>query len=542
MSKRRKPPKSRPAPKADAWIDVDPDSAPPTLSPVFDPRRGLGLETLTTIFRRTRDLGPEEVRALYGDGIGRRIVTLPVEQALTEWCTLHVEEPWAAQAEAVKRRAVALDVPRWIRRAGVWRNRDGWTALLQGWGDLLHAEPAPWGTQTLTWVRPAYRWDCSPPTVFYGPDSPRFGEARFLSVHRMRPDVEDDLGYLPGSNLGPVHGSRFTRLSTPTGASVYDQVAQYLVQIVAGGGGVSEALSKSVVGVFKIDEWDRKAYRNDSAAYQLLRSQFEALSARSPLAMDRKTSEFDLLTNGALGGTESALYALAWLLSAASGIPMSVLYGLEPGGFAAGDVQERMWLQRLADERVALEPAIRAVYDGLWTEQTRSPQIPEYELVWPPIRKVEPESKVQNLSAALVAAEKALALGLTTPAAIRAGLASEASLDLWAWDEPPPLAPEDPTPPAEDAPEPPTGLGASETRALAGAPLPELPPPPIQGTWLEAGECSERSGVKASTIRGLGARHEIHRRKVGSRWEYLLEDVLRRAAEAIEGPPEPEDG
>ena len=46
-------------------------------------------------------------------------------------------------------------------------------------------------------------------------------------------------------------------------------------------------------------------------------------------------------------------------------------------------------------------------------------------------------------------------------------------------------------------------------------------------------------------MKALGRAGRIGRRKLGSRWEYRLEDVLRVAAEAVQEPdpgePDPED-
>ena len=597
------------APKADAWLDLDAQGS--TLSPVYDPARGLGLETRYTAFRPIREIGPEEVKGLYSDGIGRRIVELPVDLALRTWPLIDVDPEYQEAAVRVAEAGEALDMARWIRRAAIWARRDGWSLSIQGWttaGDLQ-----PWNEPRrpvgadLLWIRPAYRWDCANPTDYFGPDSAHFGEARWISVYRMRPDVEGDIGYLWGSDLGTVHGSRFTRLSTTTGRTEYERVAQYLAQLLAGGGGVAGALSRANVGVFSIPDWAQKVRRNDAEAYGRIRAHFEALSSFAPLVLDagsngKGAETFEMLANASLGGTESALFALSWLVSAAAPIPMVELFGLEPSGFSSGEETTRRFHDSLEQIRRWAEPAIRAVYDGLWASELGRPSIPPYRLVWAPIRSPSLEERTALTTSLLTTAERSLALGLTTPAAVQAGLAQTAEADLWAWESAPPVAAtgalEMPaatlTPAAAETalngaqtaafvqvlqeigngnldpvageallrisfPAAPDALisaaiRAQSTRAQRVAPpSPAASPPPAEaapevedaeeppavpppGTWLEAEEAAERCGIAARKIKSLGSRGIVHRRKLGSRWEYRLEDLIEVAAAAVEGP------
>jgi hypothetical protein len=544
MSRRpRAPAKPKITPRADGHI-IGGESGG-TLSPVHDDRRGIGQDTAHTYFARTRLLGQSEIEAIYTDGLGRRMVELPIEHALSGWCVLDVGEQWRDAAEEVERRARELGVQAQITKSAIWALRDGWSLVLHGWSGEPPASTwgavAPWRVGAggysegdLLWIRPAYRWDCGSPRLYYGPSSPSFGQLRAIEVFRMRPDVETDTGYMQGSNLGLVHGSRFTRLSTSTGRSEYERVAQYLAQLLAGGGGIAGALARANVGVFEIEGWKEAAYRQGSAGYERVKAQFEALSTQTPLVLEaghaagRGKESFSLHSNSALGGTESALFALSWLAAGAAGIPMSVWFGLEPSGFASGEVQERLWLDRLDAERRKVEPAIQDIYDGLWAEVLGSPRIPEYGLVWPPVRRLTPEQAATTVQGLVTAAETAIGLGLTTVEAVRAGLAATPEADVWAWEGPP-------------SPEPGTDPGAEIVDAPAPLPSEPPPPPPPPGTWLEADDAAERSGIAPRKIRALGARHLVARRKIGSRWEYRLEDVLRVAAESVEASADAAD-
>lgn len=614
------------SPRADAWLDLEAQGS--TLSPVYDPARGLGLETRYTSFRRIREIGSEEVKGLYSDGIGRRIVELPIGIALKDWPALDVAPEYQEAADRVAEAAEALEAQRWITRAATWARRDGWALSVQAWAALAGEGLQPWSEprapvgSDCVWVRPAYRWDCSVPSSYFGVDSRHFGSARWLGVHRMRPDVESDTGYLAGSDLGSVHGTRFTRLSTTTGRTEYERVAQYLAQLLAGGGGVAGALSRANVGVFSIPDWAQKVRRNDAEAYGRIRAHFEALSSFAPLVLDagsngKGAESFELLANGALGGTENALFALSWLVSAASGIPMLDLFGLEPGGFSSGEETTRRWHDSLEQTRRWVEPAIRSLYDGLWARELGRPMVPAYRLVWAPLRSPTLDERASSAAAVIGVAERSLALGLTTPEAVRSGLAATPDLDLWAWQAEAALEPIEASPTegsemplsvsAAAAAE--TALNGAQTAAFVqvlgavgagqlspvaaegllriafpaapealirqvvqaqvgvdgaaqaagesfvkGPPIraddptapeiedadadssaaPLVMPPP--GTWLEAEEAAERCGIAPKKIKSLGSRGIVHRRKLGSRWEYRLEDLIEVAAAAVEGP------
>lgn len=620
--KPRKPPAT--AARRDGYLGWD----EATLSPVYDPARGLGLETRYTVFRRMREIGPEEIAGIYADGIGRRIVEIPILQALRGGWSLDVEPAYQAAADRVQARAEEVELRRWVERAAIWACRDGWSLSVQGWRGSAGPALQPWpearepAAGRLVWVRPAYRWDCANPTVYFGPEHPNFCSPRWISVYRIRPDVESDIAYLDGSWLGNVHGSRFTRLSTTTGRTDYERVAQYLVNLLAGGGGIAGALSRANIGVFKVQDWAQKVRRNDAEAYGRIRAHFEALSAFAPLVLDQKLEDFTSIANGALGGTENALFALSWLVSAASGIPMVELFGLEPGGFSGGEETSRRWHDTLEARRRWVEPAIRSVLDGLWAETLGRPSVPAYQIVWAPLRQPSTDERATLVTSLTSAARSALELGLTTPESVRAGLAATPEADLWAWEvEAPEPTEADPSavgsavvgPAAEElalngaqtssfvavltavasgeiAPEAAVALlgiafpAASDAairaavaaqaalRAPAAAPTapaappssgpapatapgpgqettdaPEAVPPPavVAGTWVEAGEAEARSGVVARKVKALGRAGRIGRRKLGSRWEYRLEDLLRVAAEAVlepdPGEPDPED-
>ena len=540
MSKRqnRRP---RPAAVADATLNLtDPGSVPPSLSPVLDVVRGLGLDTISTHFRTTRPLEVSEIDGLFGDGIGQRIIQLPVDVAFAGWPTLHVEEGWQAEAAQVEALAQELEVAKRYRRAEVEAQRDGSAVLIMGYADDAHEEPAPDGREEVIWIRSV------PLRYFsirnwYGARSRKFGAARTINVTRVAADVQADR--YPGRGLGLVHGTRFFRLSTETGESAYQQIALYLANLLTGSTGASSALARASLGLYKIQNWQAKVDRGGAdgvGPYELVRAQHASASAYNCVVIDSEREAYEDISSGSLGGLESGVYALSWLLAAAAGIPMTTLYGISPGGFSSGEGERKDWLDRARARRQAAEAAIRWIYDRLWAQVLGQPAVPPYELVWPPIDEPTELERVDYTTKAVAVALQAIQARLTTPEAVIAGLSSSSAADLWAW-EAPAAAPAGPGV-GGPAPDPEAGTPTGpEDPAATDEPAPPAEPPPELPTDLETPQNLAQSlGISPGVINGMGVRGEVMRYPIGRRWYYsraeLHTAIVQNAHAAALGP------
>ena len=525
---------TRTAKRADGTLDPYSLSAdvPQSLSPVLDVTKGWGLDSIYTRFRTKRDLQQIEVDGLYQDGIGRRIIDLPVDHALSAWPVLDVAEEWRDQAYEVEALAQRLDVPTHVRKAARLRSKDGWSLVALGYTDLAHSQPAPWGYAPLTWVRELYREDCWVEAL-YGAESAKVGQARLIRNWQIRPDADSDsIGFIPG--LGTLHSSRFTRLTTFDGRSDFQLVADHLANLLAGGEGTGGALQRASVGKWSVKNWREQVMRDEETSYKVMQAQHKALSTLNALVLDKDNEDFTMLSNGALSGSKDAVYALSWLLSAAAGIPMTLLYGMSPGGFSGGESEERLWADRLWSLRRDIEPHLRMIYNALWVEVLGVAAVPEYAFEWPPLRQPTTTEKAEVVTAVLNAAEKAQMLGLADAPAIAAGLASTPEMDLWEWTTETPVieaatgenivpsAPGDLSDetldvPGADVDEPadpePEGLSPAQSEAIGG-------------TWTDPADLAERYSLPSkNTVRSLFRTGEVRGRKVGSRWQYREEDL-----------------
>lgn len=522
---------TRTAKRADGTLDPYSLSAdvPQSLSPVLDVTKGWGLDSIYTRFRTKRDLQQIEVDGLYQDGIGRRIIDLPVDHALSAWPVLDVAEEWRDQAYEVEALAQRLDVPAHVRKAARLRSKDGWSLVALGYADLAHSQPAPWGYAPLTWVRELYREDCWVEAL-YGAESPKVGQARLIRNWQIRPDADSDsIGFIPG--LGTLHSSRFTRLTTFDGRSDFQLIADHLANLLAGGEGTGGALQRASVGKWSVKNWREQVMRDEETSYKVMQAQHKALSTLNALVLDKDNEDFTMLSNGALSGSKDAVYALSWLLSAAAGIPMTLLYGMSPGGFSGGESEERLWADRLWSLRRDIEPHLRVLYNALWVEVLGVAAVPEYAFEWPPLRQPTPEETAKTVKGMLDASKVALELELTTRENIVAGFAAWPEvMNPWEWQAPetgkpqgstpsplPPPSPAviDPTEETTDEPETDEETGLTVKQAEA-----------IGGTWTDPADLAERYSLPSkNTVRSLFRTGEVRGRKVGSRWQYREEDL-----------------
>lgn len=481
-------------------------STPASLSPILDVRRGTGLETVGTRFRATRVLDWSELDALYGDdGIGRAIIDLPVEAAFADWCTIDVDQGWEDVRNEVVALAARLDVPGRYQDAERRASIDGSAALLLGYADGRFDTVAAAGYVEPIWLRTAWGRDVNVRSL-YGPESPRYGQAAWISVARLPPDVPSDFGF--SGRVGSVHGSRFVRLHTATGRSDYQTVALYLANLLAGGDGTGSMLQRAALGVFKMKDWQNKIHAKGQSVYDVLQAQFALINTNRAVVLDAGSEDFQLLSNTGLSGAESAVYALSWLLAAAARIPMTRLYGMSPSGFSSGASERKDWADRARNRRTKAEPAIRWIYDRLFAEVLGEPRVPDYRLVWPALDAPTTAERFVSASSALDVAAKALELRITTPKSVVAGFSATPELDLFEWQEP-----------AEEE--------VAETEEAATYPQ-DLEDPKVLAAEL---------AVKPGTLAGMAERGEVQRWKVGKRWRYSRSQVAEAILRASTAPP-----
>lgn len=467
----------------------------------------MGLETIATMFRATRPLSDAERDALYSsDGIARKTIDLPIEAAFGAWCTIEVEPGWELLRDEVVALATRLGVPSRYRQAEARAAIDGHAAVVLGYADGARFDtPAAAGATTPIWVRSAYGRHCIP-TAFYGPTSPRYGEASWMRINRILPDYPED--WHQTHALGLVHASRFCRLGTSSGSSDYQLVANALANLLAGADGTGSLLQRAALGVFRLKQWQAQSFAQGPSAYDYVQAQYQLINTARAIVLDSDREDFKIDGGGGSGlsGAESAVYALSWIYAATASIPMTLLFGLSPSGFSSGEGERKDWEARARARRARAEPAIRWIYDRLWAEVLGEACVPAYNLVWPDV-PITPLEKAAAATSAIGVAERALAAGLTTPSNVVAGFSETRELNMFVWETP-------------EANETETRAGAEEEAAEWPS---DLEDPKVLGAEL---------AVSPATLAGMAERGEIPRYKVGKRWRYSRSEVAAAILQA----------
>lgn len=417
------------------------------LSPIVDVLRGLGNESAGVFARPPRKLGNSELAAIGQDGIGRRVVTIKVEQALAPGYAIDLTglDPTVAQeviAEATKvfRRIHGAEH---ILAAGVraqWFGRAiGVTTYLadNGLADLTSplvdvAVPSP--GNGIRWMS---EWDgrdyrvrqLAPSTSIHY----RQGEgATWIDLYPINGVLEYDRLYGGGGvragsdpSVVSVHPSRYCQLTTTTGFSVFQECAVYIANLLAAASGSASLMQRAAAGVISIEDWETQSLAGADEARQKLQAQYEALSHLNLwiLAKGETFTWADLSTSG----IEQGIYAIAYLLSAATGIPMTILLGTSPGAFVSGDQQIKQWHQELDRTRAWLEPMIRFVWDQCIAEATGG-YVGDYSIVWNPYETPTQDEQLATMGQALDLALKAMGANLLSRETVLAGLSRTGAL------------------------------------------------------------------------------------------------------------------
>lgn len=412
------------------------------LSPLVDVIRGLGMETEGVRAVAPRVLGVEELTAMTRDGICRRLTTCKVLAALAPGHTIDFAgsglDPDVAQ-ELINRATrvfVRVDGKGQVQRVGCLAQTYGLAMVTATWAgdagvtdlDRPYAEVASGPVRWVSgWDRRDYQITTVAPST-----SPHYRQSAWLRLAPYQPALEYNRQYsgiARGAEVGmvSVHPSRYVQLATPTGFSILQECVMYIANLLLAAGGGAALLQRASAGIFKIEDWDTQLMAGGAGARDKLQAQFDALSTVNTMILG-KGEEFEW-ANLSTAGIEQGVYAIAYLLSAASEIPMDELLGTSPGGFASGEEQTKQWHRVLDGIREWLEPALRFVWDACIAEVTGG-VVPPYTFVWKPYEVPSPGETIAAKSAALALGLQAKDRGLLSLDAVLAGLAPSGALDF----------------------------------------------------------------------------------------------------------------
>lgn len=407
------------------------------LASIVDFARGLGLDSLHTRIVSPRLLSDTELSALGKDGIGRRICTLPIQEALAPGYDIALApgiDPEYAQSLLREAGEVyaRLNAGTWIKRWAVTGRHYGQSILTnsfegdRGVADLC--QPPVYGRRT-RWLS---SWDRRDYDVagFVASTHHAFRSSATLRLRPGRPLLEAER-YRWASENGQVavHPLRYIRAATETGYSVFQEVVVYLTNLLTAANGGASLMSRASAGVFEIEDWDAMVRARGGEAQEMLQAQFATLSSMNALFLRKGKDTFTTM-DMRLSGIEQGIYAIAYLLAAALGWPMVVLLGSSPGSFSSGDSQMDLWYGFLRTVRDWLVPGLTFAWDLCFAEVLGSNRIPIYTIEWRPFEQPSPLDRLAVKRASADLAAMLTESGFLSPAAAATGLSASGGMDF----------------------------------------------------------------------------------------------------------------
>ena len=367
---------------------------------------GLGLlgtdNSVANRFVRPRRLSWSEYEALHTDAIGRRIAELPGHEATREGYQVRPVRPKdAAAAQGVVDRLTSRsdDLHLLSRLCEArWRRRTfGSCLVVAGTEDCFVRDAADKvigadfsrklqrGSEVL-WLRTFdARWYRVRET--YGEGHPLCGQPRLYEVRGWdRPQLDYDYERLGArvpstANVQLVHASRVWRDAEPEGWSIFDGLARDLARFLSGARGAEDALTAMGVPVYEIKDLKDKLARDEAGVRAQIQAAHQAKSMVNALITEMGEERFDW-RRLQLGGVSDVVNSLGYVLSAATGIPMTLLFGMSPGGFSGGESEERNWLNYVRSVQRELGHGVQFVLDLLLGEMGVEPDAFPFAVEW----------------------------------------------------------------------------------------------------------------------------------------------------------------
>jgi len=293
------------------------------------------------------------------DGVAARICDAVPANALRGGFTVATGD--AAADTAVAAALKGLNATALLTRAWTWGRTYGGGALYLGIDDgLAPAEPVDEARiRSLRWMVDVDRRDLYPMIYDIDPDSPRFGQPETYRLTRMGGSATETL---------TVHHTRIVRFEgiTPTrrrrlvlqgwGESVLQRAYAEMQAMRGAFAAAGVLIQEASQGVLKIkDLMDMMASDTDDTMRRRLMLMDESRSIARSLLLDADGESYERVETGALTGVADIMDRMVLLLSAVTGIPVTILMGKSPAGLnATGESDIRAWYDTIAADREAM--------------------------------------------------------------------------------------------------------------------------------------------------------------------------------------------
>ncbi|QDP67009.1 MAG: hypothetical protein Unbinned3138contig1000_51 [Prokaryotic dsDNA virus sp.] len=305
----------------------------------------------------------------YGDGIGRKIVEKPAEEALRRWFTVEGDdgEDVVGDLETLKAQAALTEAYVWARLYG----GAGIVRLIDDGGNL--EDPLrPERVRRVIGYRVHDRYDITWTTADLNIDamSPQYGKPE---IYRIQPGSVGAVPYrIHHSRLSIIDGMRLPKRvrdrNNGWGASSLQGVFSYLMRVGANYGYTSNILRDFVQSVLKVkDLADMLANGQDDLVRKRLSMLDLSRSIINGMVIDADGEDY-MKSASSVAGVADLMDRHAEALCSAARMPMTELFGRSPAGMnSSGSGETRSWYGMLESERNAqvghvAEDMVRDVY------------------------------------------------------------------------------------------------------------------------------------------------------------------------------------
>lgn len=290
----------------------------------------------------------ELVTAYYASALARRIVDMPAEDACREWREWSAETAEVGLIEAEEKRlglqVKTLEAQRLARLFGGAALFIG-TADIQGRNQDALQEPLRYDTIKRGGLR--YVEVLTSRQLTPGPLSDKLGDGTFGKPEYWQLSTTSNAGLrIHPSRLSIFHGVEplrdySTGLMTGWGASVLQGGLDAIKRVDEAAGNVASLIFEAKVDVFGIPDLMLNLARGDEYTQELLKRLTLAATAKGINGMlikdaletyEQKTASF--------GTLDTLIDRFMQLCSAAYGIPMTLLFGMSPGGLNASGASD----------------------------------------------------------------------------------------------------------------------------------------------------------------------------------------------------------
>jgi 2'-5' RNA ligase len=285
------------------------------------------------------------------------------------------------------------------------------------------SEPVDWdNVQSVRWAVVVDKRDYDPHTL-YQATSNHYGKIETFRINDINGVLEDGLRY--GTTINQyealklkyqaggtmvVHASRVLHFPTPDYLSALDSLQDSLAGFFTAMSGISTAARESNIVVYKIKDWLAKALSSNAGlAHAHMTFVDKAKSVLKAWVIDKDLEDVQI-SSRSLGGVSQLPDPFMVWVAAALGIPVTVFWGVSPGGFGKGESERETWFDEcrafqkniLTPELTHIHALILVAKDGCRLPR-ETERVINYEDLSPPDEKTRSELRSKAIADATTA-------------------------------------------------------------------------------------------------------------------------------------------